>query len=57
MQNDSGDDFSDDNVDDGGGDGDYDGDHDDSVCDDVPASSIRVDKVIAGPDRTPARIE
>ena len=43
----------DDDDDDGDGDDDYDDDHDDSVCDDVPSSSIRVDKVIAGPDRTP----
>ena len=31
----------------------YHDDHDDSVCDDVPSSSIRVDKVIAGPDQPP----
>ena len=43
----------DDDDDDGDGDDDYDDDHDDSVCDDVPSSSIRVDKVIAAPDRTP----
>ena len=43
----------DDDDDDGDGDDDYDDDHDDSVWDDVPSSSIRVDKVIAGPDKPP----